>query len=76
MLPYIAFTLAMIFVFLKLSGAWDEFTSAMRNLQRFQGQQKSSKSETDEEVDVNRLEVFREFLEGPVDDDLNDPSGN
>jgi hypothetical protein len=76
MLPYIAFALAMIFVFLKVSGAWDEFTSAMRNLQRFQGQQKSSKNETYEEADVNRLEVFREFLEGPVDDERDDSPGN
>ena len=76
MLPYIAFTLAVIFLILKVSGIWDEFTAAMRNLQRFQGKQKSSNSEIHEEVDVNRLEVFREFLEGPVDDDRDDSPGD
>jgi hypothetical protein len=72
MLPYIAFTLAVIFVILKISGAWDEFTSAMRNIQRFEGHRELSKHETVDESDTNRLEVFREFLEGPLDEGQDD----
>jgi hypothetical protein len=75
MLPYIAFALAVIFVFLKVSGAWDEFTSAMGNLQKFQGKRNASRRDANED-EANRLEIFREFLEGPEEDDLDDSSGD
>jgi len=61
MLPYVAFLLAVVFLILKLSGVLDRFTEFMG--QRWEGQRKA-----DEEID-KRLEVFRNFLEAPSEEE-------
>jgi len=61
MLPYVAFLLAVVFLILKLSGVLDSFTEFMR--QRWEGQEK-----VDEDIE-KRLEVFREFLEAPSEEE-------
>ena len=58
MLPYVAFLLAVVFLILKLSGVLDRFTEFMRQ---------RSEDKVDEEMD-KRLEVFRDFLETPSEE--------
>jgi len=61
MLPYVVFLLAVVFLILKLSGALDSFTEFMR-------QREEDHVEVDEEMD-KRLEVFRDFLEAPSEEE-------
>ena len=61
MLPYVAFLFAVVFLILKLSGALDSFTEFMR-------QRNENHVEVDEEMD-KRLEVFRDFLETPSEEE-------
>ena len=61
MLPYVAFLFAVVFLILKLSGALDSFTEFMR-------QRDENHVEVDEEMD-KRLEVFRDFLETPSEEE-------
>lgn len=61
MLPYVAFLFAVVFLILKLSGALDSFTEFMR-------QRNEDHVEVDEEMD-KRLEVFRDFLETPSEEE-------
>lgn len=65
MLPYVAFLLAVVFLILKLSGVLDRFTELMN--QRWKDQAQSTPPMLEEPVDEefeDRLNVFREFLEG------------
>lgn len=65
MLPYVAFLLAVVFLILKLSGVLDRFTEFMN--QRWKDQAQSTPPMLEEPVDEefeDRLNVFREFLEG------------
>ena len=61
MLPYVAFLLAVVFLILKLSGVLDRFTELMR-------QKSEDHVEVDRDMD-KRLEVFRDFLETPSEEE-------
>lgn len=67
MLPYITLLAVLIFLLLKLSGFLDDLAQRAQNRDRqAPGRRRSA---WDREIE-RRLEVFREFLEEPPNDDV------
>jgi hypothetical protein len=70
MLPFVAFGAAVLFLIVKYSGMLDAFTEAMRGGGRRASEWRMEARRLLEHPDSDsRLEIYREFLERPGDDD-------